>query len=143
MPASLLAAAARAPKQASALKPVIVGAVAQMSGSLTMDAATTTAVRALLSDPATTAATLPIVARWDSSGALKAEAEARAGALARQLADVSASGRGRAEIAAGLMAIPTQRAATLPSVEGMLAAAHIVRCRSRPADGDPRQRAGR
>jgi putative heme-binding domain-containing protein len=120
---ALLAAAARAPKQASGLKPVIVGAVAQMSGSLTMDTLTTTAVRALLSDPSTTAATLPIISRWDSTGALKAEAAERAGALARELADSATADDRRADIAASLLAIPAQRAAALSSIEGMLAAA--------------------
>jgi putative membrane-bound dehydrogenase-like protein len=120
---SLLAAAARAPKQAGPLKPVIVGAVAQMSGSLTMDTLTTAAVRALLSDPSTTAATLPIVSRWDSGGALKAEAEERAGTLARELADSGTADDRRAEVAASLMAIPSRRAAALSTIEGMLTAA--------------------
>jgi putative membrane-bound dehydrogenase-like protein len=119
---SLLAAAARAPKQASALKPVIVSAVAQMSGSLTMDALATAAVRTLLDDPVTAAAALPIVARWDSAGALKAEAEPRAAALARELADTATAAERRADLAASLLAVPSQRAAALSAIQDMLAA---------------------
>ena len=118
----LLAAAARAPGEANPLKPVIVRAVAQMTGSLTMDPATTEAVRTLLENPATTAAALPIVARWDSSGGLKAAAEQRAAGLVKELTASGTSDDRRAELGASLMALPAQRAAALPAIEGMLSA---------------------
>ena len=120
---ALLASTARAPRQAANLKPLIVRAVAQMDGTLTMDALTTGAVRTLLDDPATAAATLPIVARWDSAGALKAEAARRAEALLGELASAGTGDERRAEIAASLIAVPDRRAAALSTIEGMLAGA--------------------
>ena len=120
--ARLLAVAANAGPGASPLKAALARAIAQMPGTLTMDAATTTAVGALLADPVATAATLPIVARWDTAGALKAEAESRAGLVEQQLADVSASDDVRAEAAGGLISLPSRRAATLPKIEALLTA---------------------
>jgi putative membrane-bound dehydrogenase-like protein len=119
----ILAAVAQAPQPANSLKPVIVRAVAQMNGALTMDEATTTAVRTLLNDPATTAATLPIVARWDTRGALKADAEPRAAKLLAELTTSGTSDERRAEIAASLAAVPSQRAATLAAIATMLTSA--------------------
>ena len=59
--------------QASVLKATVVRAVARMEGgTIAMDAATTAALQKLLDDPATTAAALPIVAKWDKAGALSA-----------------------------------------------------------------------
>ena len=54
-------------------------------GSLALDATTTSALQKLLDDPATTAAALPIVAKWDKTGALKASANRQAGLLLAQL----------------------------------------------------------
>jgi putative membrane-bound dehydrogenase-like protein len=118
----LLAVAANAPAAAAPLKAAVARAVAQMQGTLTMDGATSTAVGALLADPGATAATLPIVAKWDSAGALKDAAEAGAGAVARQLDDVRASDDARAEAAEGLIAMASRRRETLPKVEALLAA---------------------
>ena len=120
--ARLLAVAAKAGADASPLKAALARSVAQMSGTLAMDAATTAAVGALLADPGATAATLPIVARWDTAGTLKAEAESRAGAVERQLADASATDEVRAEAAGGLISLPSRRAETLPKVEALLTA---------------------
>jgi putative heme-binding domain-containing protein len=118
----LLAVAAKAPPAATPLRAALARAVAQMSGTLTMDAATTDAVGALLADPGATAATLPIVAKWDTEGKLKDEAEARAGAVERQLDDVSATDDVRAEAAGGLISLPSRRRQALPKVEALLAA---------------------
>jgi putative membrane-bound dehydrogenase-like protein len=118
----VLTAAAQAPGPANPLKPLIVRAVAQMNGSLSMDAATTDAVRMLLENPATAAATLPIVARWDTTGTLKPDAEQRAAALVRELNDTGTADERRAEIGASLLAMPPRRAAALSAIEGMLAA---------------------
>ena len=107
---------------ASPLKAALARAVAQMSGTLAMDGPTTAAVGALLADPGATAATLPIVARWDTAGTLKAEAESRAGAVERQLADASASDEVRAEAAGGLISLPSRRAADAAQVEALLTA---------------------
>ena len=62
----LLVSAAGAGPQASTLTATVVRAVARMEGgTINMDAATTAALQKLLDDPATTAAVLPIVAKWD------------------------------------------------------------------------------
>ncbi|MDQ3347869.1 MAG: ThuA domain-containing protein, partial [Acidobacteriota bacterium] len=74
------------------------------------------AVQALLDDPATTAAALPIVAKWDTAGALKAAAETRAAALLKELGDARATDDRRAELVASLIAMPSQRAAVLTAV---------------------------
>ena len=61
--------------EAAALKAAVVRAVARMEGgAIAMDAATTQALQKLLADPATSAAVLPIVAKWDKAG----DADARA-----------------------------------------------------------------
>lgn len=112
----LLTAAARAPAPAAPLKVAVVRAVSQMTGTLAMDAAVTKAVQALLDDPATTAAALPIVAKWDTAGALKAAAETRAAALLKELGDARAIDDRRAELVASLIAMPSQRAAVLTAV---------------------------
>ncbi len=116
----LLTAAAGAPAAAAPLKVAIVRAVAQMNGALAMDGATTKAVQALLNDPATTAIALPIVAKWDAGGALKAAAEARAGVLVRELGAAATSGERRAELAASVLALPSQRAAVLAALAPQL-----------------------
>ncbi len=116
----LLTAASGAGPSAAPLKLVVVRAVSQMTGTLGMDAATTKAVQTLLDDPATSAVTLPIVAKWDTTGALKSAADARAAALLREVGDPGASEERRAEVAASVIAMPSQRAAMLAAVERQL-----------------------
>ena len=54
------------------------------AGAVALDAQTTQALQKLLDDPATTAAALPIVAKWDKAGVLSAKAdESRAAHAAR------------------------------------------------------------
>jgi uncharacterized protein len=124
LPASagqLLTAAAGAGPQAGPLKVAVVRAVSQMTGTLAMDATITKAVQILLDDPATGAITLPIVARWDTTGALKVTAEARAGALLREFGGPQLTDDRRAELAASLITMPSQRAAVLAVIEPQLA----------------------
>ena len=116
----LLAAAAGARPQAVPLKVAVVRAVTQMSGTLMMDAAATKAMRALLEDPATTATALPIVARWDTAGVLKASAESRAAALLRELSGSATAAGRRAELADSLLMLPSQRAAVLAALAPQL-----------------------
>ena len=117
----LLVAAAGAANPANPLKVAVVRAVAQMNGTLTMDPATTKAVGVLLDDPATSVATLPIVARWDKAGALTAAAGKWADALLRDL-DKNPADEVRAEALAGVIALPSHRAVALSKVESLLAA---------------------
>ena len=93
---------------ASALKAAVVRAVARMEGgTIAMDAATTAALQKLLEDPATTAAALPIVAKWDKSGALTAIADRQGRALQQEFANPKTSDDRRAELAASLIAVPS------------------------------------
>ena len=68
-----------------------------------MDAATTAALQKLLDDPATTAAALPIVAKWDKAGAFSASAERYGRPLVAELGDAKTSDDRRAELAASLL----------------------------------------
>ena len=88
----LLVAAAGAGSDAAALKAGVVRAVARMEGgAIALDPATTQALQKLLDDPATSAAALPIVAKWDKAGALSANADSRARALLRELGNAATS----------------------------------------------------
>ena len=116
----LLAAAAAAKNPANALKVAVVRAVAQMNGTLTMDAATIKAVGLLVEDQATMVAALPIVARWDKAGALTTIAANRADVLMRDL-DKAANDESRGNVLAGVMALPSHRAAALSRIETLLA----------------------
>jgi putative membrane-bound dehydrogenase-like protein len=116
----LLTLAANAGSQAGELKAAVVRGVAQMSGGLVLDTSTTQAVRTLLDDPATSVAALPIVVKWDSAGNLKTTAEARAAALLRDFGDTGATDERRADIAASVITVPSQRAAALSAIESVL-----------------------
>ncbi len=89
LPASaerLLVAAAGVAPGTTPLKASIVRAVARMEGgNLVLNAASTKALQTLLSDPATSAAALPIAARWDTAGTLRPLADARARDLVAEL----------------------------------------------------------
>lgn len=118
---ALLVLAAKAPKEAAGLKAALAQAVGRMeSGSVVMDAATTDAVRTLLDDPATTAAALPVVARWDEKGALRETAVARAKALLGDLKAPGLSDDRRAEIAGSLLAMKDYRKEALSAVTAMI-----------------------
>lgn len=118
----LLARAAGAPAAAAGLKAAVARAIGRMqAGDLTMDAATIAAVRTLLEDPATTAAALPLVGRWDKAGALRDAAAARAQALRGELEDRATRDERRAEIAGSLLAFPAHRRAALSAMGAMIA----------------------
>jgi putative membrane-bound dehydrogenase-like protein len=122
----LLVAAAGAGPAAVALKASVVRAVARMEGgAISLDATTMQALEKLLDDPATTAAALPIVAKWDKAGALRGKADGHAQAMLRQLGDTAASEERRADSAASLLAVPARRAEALSTVAPMLADAAV------------------
>jgi putative heme-binding domain-containing protein len=117
----LLIAAAGAGPVAVPLKASIVRAVARMEGgTITVDAATTQALQTLLDDPATTAAALPIVAKWDTAGALSAKADSHAQLMLRDLGDATASDDRRVDSAGSLLAVPARRAQALSTIATML-----------------------
>ena len=118
----LLVATASAGAHATALKTVIVRAVARMNGgSITLDASTTAALRVLLDDPATAAGALPIIARWDTAGALAPTAESRGRVLLRELGTASTGDEHRAALAESLLAVPQFRSDVLSMIGSMLA----------------------
>ena len=129
LPASagqLLVSAAAAGPQASAVKAAAVRAVARMTGgSIAMDAATTAALQKLLDDPATSAAALPVVAKWDKSGVLTASAERQGLALQREFDNPKTSDDRRAELAESLLAVPKARPSALATIGPMLADAAV------------------
>ena len=119
----LLIAAAGAGPAAVALKTSIVRAVARMEGgaiALDLDAETTQALQKLLDDPATTAAALPIVAKWDKAGVLSAKADGHAQLMLRDLGDAAKSDERRADSAASLLAVPARRPQVLSAIAPML-----------------------
>ncbi|HET7220921.1 MAG TPA: PVC-type heme-binding CxxCH protein [Vicinamibacterales bacterium] len=121
----LLVTAAAGGPQTIALKTIVVRGVAQMDGTLTLNATTTPALRALLDNPATTAAALPIVARWDKAGVLRASADAHGKTMLRELRLAATSDDRRAEIASSLLAVPPRRAEALAAISAMIDAANV------------------
>jgi putative membrane-bound dehydrogenase-like protein len=118
---ALVVAAAAAPPAAAPLKATIVRAIGRLEAPLPpLTAATAGALRTLVADPATTAAALPVVARWDTAGVLRAIADTRGGALMRELAGAAASDDRRVEIAASLLAVPARRREALAALAPML-----------------------
>ena len=81
---------------------------------------TTQALQKLLDDPATTAAALPIVAKWDKAGVLSAKADGHAQLMLRDLGDAATSDERRADSAASLLAVPARRAQALSAIAPML-----------------------
>jgi putative membrane-bound dehydrogenase-like protein len=117
----LLVASASAGLAAEALKVSIVRAVARMeAGTIALDGETTQALQRLLDDPATRAAALPIVARWDKGGALTATADSYAAVMLRDLGDTTASDDRRVDSAVSLLAVPARRAQALSTIAPML-----------------------
>lgn len=117
----LLIAAAGAGGDAATLKTGILRAIGRMEGgTIGGGSETTEALRKLLEDPSTTAAALPIVAKWDKAGVLRPSAESRAGLLLKDLGDPAATEDRRIDGAASLLAIPAHRAAALAAVAPLL-----------------------
>ena len=117
----LLVAAAGAGSEAASLKAGVVRAVARMEGgTIALDPDTTQALQKLLDDPATTAVALPIVAKWDKAGTLRASAESRARALLRDLGDAATSEDRRVDVAASLLAVTDRRQEVLATIGPML-----------------------
>jgi putative membrane-bound dehydrogenase-like protein len=117
----LLVAAAGAGAEAAVLKAAVVRAVGRMQGgAIAMDASTTQALQKLLADPGTSAAVLPIVAKWDKAGTLTASAESRARALLGDLGNAATSDDRRVDIAASLLDIPQRRQEALATLGPML-----------------------
>jgi putative heme-binding domain-containing protein len=117
----LLVAAASAGSSAAPLRTPVVRAIAAMdapAGGLTPAAAS--ALQTLLADPATAAAALPVAAKWDQAGALRANVDTAARARLTEFGAPGTSDDRRVEIAAGLLAVPAHRADMLAAVAPLL-----------------------
>ena len=120
--AQLLIAAGGAGTRADALAVPVVRAVAVTPGeSPAANPTVINALQALLENPATTAAVLPVIARWDKAGALRTAAERQATRLARELSSPTTSDERRAAIGASLLELPAHRPAALAAVAALLA----------------------
>ena len=118
----LLVAAANAGPTAAPLKVTVVRAIARVEAipSTAGTSAVTDALRTLLADPATTAAVLPVIAKWDAGASLRTSAETRGRVLLSEFGLAATSDDRRAELAASLLAVPSLRAETISAVARML-----------------------
>ena len=83
---------------------------------------TTQALQKLLDDPATTAAALPIVAKWDKAGALSAKADSYAQLMLHDVSSIRAAATTAASTAPrACSAVPAHRAQVLAAIAPMLA----------------------
>ena len=117
----LLVATAAAGPASAALKATVVRAVARMEGgAIVLGPALTPALQKLLADPATAAAVLPIIAKWDTRGVLRAAADQRAKLLLADISRTTVSDDRRVDAAAGLLAVPARRADAIAAVAPLL-----------------------
>ena len=122
LPASaepLVVAAGGAGRAAAPLKVAALRAIARVERPATLSPAASGALRTLLLDAATTAAALPVAARWDRDGALASIIEERGAALAAELGAATSDDR-RVELAAALLAVPSRRPQALAVVASRL-----------------------
>jgi uncharacterized protein len=118
---SLIVSAATAPASAAPLKAAVVRDIGRSDATpATLGGATVKALQTLLDDPATTAAVLPVIARWDKAGALGTAPDARAKALLGELAQPATADDRRVELAASLLAVPARRGDALGAVAPLL-----------------------
>ncbi|HTO03443.1 MAG TPA: c-type cytochrome, partial [Opitutus sp.] len=110
----LLHAVANADSQATPLKVAVLRHLGELRGrSVSMDATTVRALQTLLKDPVTAAATLPLIAKWDTANTLAADAATSAAQLRRELTGANSPDERRAEIVRSFLSVPAHRAETL------------------------------
>ena len=105
----LLIAASKAPATAGQIKSVILNAIAgnqSLKPAMTPDLSA--ALTTLLSQPETASKALPLIARWDTDGKMKAVVQQQIEALAVKVGDVSAPIAEREAAARALIAVGTQ-----------------------------------
>jgi putative membrane-bound dehydrogenase-like protein len=113
----LLVAAAGAKPAAALLKVMVLNATGRLdapAGPVTP--AALGALRTLLADADTTAAVLPVIAKWDTAGTLRTAADARGRALLAELGSAATTDNRRIDIAASLLAVPALRAEALAAI---------------------------
>ena len=117
----LVQATANAGAPATGLKNIVLRAIGQLdTNALALTESTTAALLKLLEDPATTAATLPVVARADTVGTLTQLAEARTRNLFIELENTATPEDRRAEIAGSLLTVPQHRTEALGRIAALL-----------------------
>ena len=89
-------------------------------GAIVLGPTLTPALQKLLADPATAAAVLPIIAKWDTRGVLRAAADQRAKLLLADISRTTVSDDRRVDAAAGLLAVPARRADAIAAVAPLL-----------------------
>ena len=89
-------------------------------GAIVLGPTLTPALQKLLADPATAAAVLPIIAKWDTRGVLRAAADQRAKLLLADISRTTVSDDRRVDAAAGLLAVPARRADAIGAVAPLL-----------------------
>jgi putative membrane-bound dehydrogenase-like protein len=117
----LVQACANAPIGATALKTAILRGLAQLgSAPAYLDAPTTRLLQRLLASPDTVTAALPLVARWDRTGALANSADPVIRQMMRDLVDQAQTDTRRGEIAASLLTLPKSRPEALKAISELL-----------------------
>lgn len=102
----LITACANADAKADAIKAAILrGIAANVNDAPAMSPALTEALKKLLAQPSLSAATLPLVTKWDKGGALAAEVKAQLDKLSSTLSDNAAPVEARVSAAKGLVAV--------------------------------------
>ncbi len=102
----LIAACANADAKADAIKNVILrGIASSVNDAPAMSPALTDALKKLLGQPSLASATLPLVTKWDKSGALAGEVKAQLDTLSATLSDNAAAVEARINAAKGLIAV--------------------------------------
>jgi putative membrane-bound dehydrogenase-like protein len=119
--AALVQACANAPLIAAPLKAAVLRGLAKINGAPAyLDAPTSRLLQRLLTSPDTVAATIPLVAKWDRTGALIKGAEPIVRQLQRDLLDRAQTDARRGEIGASLLSLPSSRAEALRSIAELL-----------------------
>jgi uncharacterized protein len=112
------------PASVNALKSAALEAfVANLSASVkpALNSEITTALKTLLSSEATAGAALPLVARWDTAGALADDIKPSVGKAMSQLNDAQLPDDVRARVAANLVGVRLLDSSIIPSLSGLLA----------------------
>ena len=118
----LVQACANAPLAANPIKAVILRGLSQMPGVPPfVDVPTTRLLQRLLQNPDTVAATLPLVARWDRTGALTNSAEPAIRQMLRDLVDRAQTDARRLDLATSLLALLKSRPDALRTIGELLA----------------------
>ncbi len=122
---SLVIGLSKAPASGDKIKAVALESVAanlKGTGAPAWTAELQTALKTLLSsaNPGVAAATIPLVGRWDKSGAMITEIKPLIGSMTAKLSDKSLSDEARAQAAGNLLGVRALDAGVIPAVAQLL-----------------------